>query len=319
MKGTLFGDLPEEKGAKHSSQQPIVGKGDKSTGDLPAFGATSHLKPAMAPVCIQRNPGSKARAKTRSRRQHVEKARGNELLTTPLQKTGLETTVEDAYDPSKPNDFEEIKRKKQVMRQKREEELDALQHTRIKKKVNNAAQVPMMMMEKTPEKGMTLAQKMLEKMGWKKGEGLGKMKQGISQALEVEKTDARRGRVILPTDQADPPEQMYKPIHTQHPPSKVIILTNVVAPGNVDESLDEEIGEECSKYGEVESVLIFEVTDPLYPPDKAVRIFVQFENLASATAALKELHGRYFAGRVVSADYFDQDRFDAQDIAPRAT
>jgi hypothetical protein len=35
------------------------------------------------------------------------------------------------------------------------------------------------------------------------------------------------------------------------PPSRVIVLRNVVPPGAVDESLDEEIGVECSKYGEV--------------------------------------------------------------------
>ena len=44
-------------------------------------------------------------------------------------------------------------------------------------------------------KGMGLAQKMLEKMGWKSWEGLGKNKQGISSALMVEKTDIRSGRV----------------------------------------------------------------------------------------------------------------------------
>lgn len=44
-------------------------------------------------------------------------------------------------------------------------------------------------------KGMTLAQQMLEKMGWKQGEGLGKSGQGIAAPLAVQKTDARSGRV----------------------------------------------------------------------------------------------------------------------------
>jgi splicing factor 45 len=44
-------------------------------------------------------------------------------------------------------------------------------------------------------KGMTLAQRMLEKMGWKQGEGLGKSGQGIAAPLAVQKTDARSGRV----------------------------------------------------------------------------------------------------------------------------
>jgi len=44
-------------------------------------------------------------------------------------------------------------------------------------------------------KGMTLAHRMLEKMGWKAGEGLGKSGQGIAAPLAVQKTDARSGRV----------------------------------------------------------------------------------------------------------------------------
>lgn len=37
-----------------------------------------------------------------------------------------------------------------------------------------------------PGKGMDLAQKLLEKMGWKEGDGLGKNRQGISSALSVQ-------------------------------------------------------------------------------------------------------------------------------------
>jgi len=37
---------------------------------------------------------------------------------------------------------------------------------------------------------------MMVKMGYKEGEGLGKNKQGISTALQVEKTGLRTGRII---------------------------------------------------------------------------------------------------------------------------
>jgi splicing factor 45 len=40
-------------------------------------------------------------------------------------------------------------------------------------------------------------------------------------------------------------------LETAGTPSKVLVLRNLVPPGAVDESLDEEIGIECSKYGEV--------------------------------------------------------------------
>lgn len=43
---------------------------------------------------------------------------------------------------------------------------------------------------------MTLAQKMLEKFGWREGEGLGKERQGMATPLIAQKTD-RRSAVIV--------------------------------------------------------------------------------------------------------------------------
>jgi splicing factor 45 len=45
----------------------------------------------------------------------------------------------------------------------------------------------------------------------------------------------------------------------------------------VDANLDDEIGEECSKYGTVGHITIFEVTEPGFDPTEAVRIFVQVQ------------------------------------------
>ena len=316
MKGTLFGDLPEEKGNKQGPDTQTKKPEKVSGGSL--FGAMPpHLKPAMAPVSVKRSSVPKKNSKVPIRRQVPDKTHGMDLLSTPIQNAGLEMPLQDAYDPSKPNDFEQILQEKERMRLEKEAELETLKRKRMERKeeppVREVVQPP-----QGPEKGMTLAQKMLEKMGWKKGEGLGKTKQGIPTALVVEKTDTRSGRVILPPPSSSPCTARTAP--TPHipsnPPSRVIMLTNIVGPGQVDESLDEEVGEECSKYGEVDNVLIFEVTDPEYPPDQAVRIFVQFEKQTAATAALQELHGRYFAGRVVSVDYFDEERFNRQDLAP---
>jgi hypothetical protein len=42
-------------------------------------------------------------------------------------------------------------------------------------------------------------------------------------------------------------------------PTRVLLLRNMVGPGEVDDDLEEEVAEECTKYGEVVRVMIFEV------------------------------------------------------------
>lgn len=66
-------------------------------------------------------------------------------------------------------------------------------------------------------------------------------------------------------------------------PTRVVLLRNMVGPGQVDEDLEDEVANECSKYGQVQSVMIFEVTTQGYPDDQAVRIFVEFERMEQAT------------------------------------
>lgn len=46
---------------------------------------------------------------------------------------------------------------------------------------------------------------------------------------------------------------------TGKPMSSVVLLTNMVGPGEVDEDLQTETADECAKFGKVERCLIFEV------------------------------------------------------------
>lgn len=65
-------------------------------------------------------------------------------------------------------------------------------------------------------------------------------------------------------------------------------------------------------------VLIFEITEPNFPAEEAVRIFVQFERSEETTKALVDLDGRFFGGRVVRASFYDEEKFGANELAPAA-
>lgn len=237
-----------------------------------------------------------------------------------------------------------------------------------------------------PCSATSVAAKIMAKYGFKDGQGLGKSEQGMSMALQVEKTSKRGGRIIHEKDVFLPPPSAgaaavastgalaatpsSPPASSSNPstpspapnpfpdaaafmpppplpgpapapavpepepsiteimkaPSKVVLLRNMVGPGDVDEELEPEVKDECNtKYGEVNSVIIHEAFGTV--PEDAVKIFVEFKRIESAIkgllnkckyfysvnlfifSAVVDLNGRFFGGRQVRAGFYNFDKF----------
>lgn len=64
--------------------------------------------------------------------------------------------------------------------------------------------------------------------------------------------------------------------------SRVVILRNMVAPEDVDETLQEEIQDECSKFGVVERVIIYKErqSEDDENAEVIVKIFVEFSQMS---------------------------------------
>jgi hypothetical protein len=115
-------------------------------------------------------------------------------------------------------------------------------------------------------------------------------------------------------------EQKAKKAKLNRAPTRVVLLTNMVGPGEVDEDLEQETAEEVGKYGKLKKCVIKESSGA--PDNEAVRIFLEFVKVESASRAYSDLNGRYFGGRCVKARFFDEERYGKGDLdrfGPNAT
>lgn len=277
------------------------------------------------------------------------------------------------YDPLWPNDYEKVvkdlrelrekeKEKEDEERQKKREDRMRIRESRfepiedspkVEEEIEEkpraggvAIAPPPSLQEQVIPKayGASVAAKIMAKYGFKEGQGLGKKEQGISMALQVEKTSKRGGRIVHEKDimpppppatgssSAMPPPPLLPPSAPLSPPprpsspkssvsiteimkqpSKVVLLRNMVGPGEVDEELEPEVKDECNtKYGDVVRVIIYEL--PNAHPEEAVRIFVEFRRIESAIKAVVDLNGRFFGGRQVKAGFYPWEKLENYEL-----
>ncbi|XP_045908050.1 poly(U)-binding-splicing factor PUF60a [Micropterus dolomieu] len=97
--------------------------------------------------------------------------------------------------------------------------------------------------------------------------------------------------------------------------STVMVLRNMVGPDDIDDDLEGEVTEECGKFGRVKRVVIYqERQGEEDDADVIVKIFVEFSEAAEMNRAIQALNHRWFGGRKVVAEVYDQERFDSSDL-----
>ena len=146
------------------------------------------------------------------------------------------------------------------------------------------------------ETGLDKAAKMMAKFGWRRGDGLGKTKQGLKGCLV--------------------PVGGYNQLMSIQDPTNVLLLQNMANKGQVDNDLRKETVEECKNFGPVLDCIIHETKKINISKEQQVSVFVKFEYIESCMNALQTFNGRYFDGRRVIASFFPLQRFDNKDFDP---
>lgn len=131
--------------------------------------------------------------------------------------------------------------------------------------------------------GNSVGRKILEKMGWKEGEGLGKEKKGLITPLIARKIDDRAG-VIVQADRLN-----GTPAAVPAGAGRTMVITNI--PPWPKAQLEEEIVEGAAEFG---NLLNIEITE------KA--IYCEFESNAERNAAVANFDGRIMGGRNLRAN-----------------
>ncbi|KAF2160396.1 hypothetical protein M409DRAFT_60086 [Zasmidium cellare ATCC 36951] len=171
------------------------------------------------------------------------------------------------------------------------------------------------------------AQRVMERMGYEKGKGLGASGEGITSALSVKadkrkkKPDAQGGGYVAPAamgkimggktkkkadgDEDGPHGKM----------SAVVKFEGMLKDMDVDKAIQDEgilqeIGDEMAEFGKVERLKIWRSYE-----GGNDEVFIKFTSQLSALRAINAMDGAEFEGNTIQARYWDDEKFEAGEYA----
>lgn len=115
-----------------------------------------------------------------------------------------------------------------------------------------------------------------------------------NQRYMVMQSLARSSGIVPPAPPTKEPAQ-----------SSIVRLQLNATQADVDDQLEEEFREECSKYGRIVNVQLLPLADGL------LRIFIQFAIPFDARSAAAQLQGRQFDGKTIQATLYDPTEYAA--------
>ena len=80
--------------------------------------------------------------------------------------------------------------------------------------------------------------------------------------------------------------------------------------------LFQDIEFELSKFGKFKEIVIIRSSDvcPTIPSTAIGKIFVRFEEVASAFGVYNLLNGRYFANQAITTTFYSEDKFSRKEL-----
>ncbi|XP_011088625.1 RNA-binding protein 39 isoform X1 [Sesamum indicum] len=99
------------------------------------------------------------------------------------------------------------------------------------------------------------------------------------------------------------------PMDTIGAPSECLLLKNMFDPNSeaepdFDLDIKDDVQEECSKFGRLKHIYV--------EKNSAGFVYLRFENAESAIAAQRALHGRWFAGKMITATFMLHHNYEAK-------